>query len=226
MSSIQQRRPFGAIAVALLVSGSLLGQEVPAENEAPGKKQNSPTANWHQNADCRLVFFATLEGLYEDGIPNDVVDLVLGRDSKLSNGVKHDFVFRCELCHAVYDAFALYRQRPRFNGSEADTFKAGAIDATLRKRLSSEVARTRVFAMGELVQPWVKRKLLALNISDEDKKELMVRLMSLVSKGISLGRKALMTDPEYKGWPGYGGCQACEAVKTVSTMIYENKKKK
>lgn len=186
-------------------------------------KPTSGTADWYRNPDCRLVFFATLEGLYEDGIPTEAVDLIVGKESKASNPVKHDFVFYCKLCHAVYEAFVLYQRRQTFNATEVDTFQQGALAPALLDRLKSPEARTRVYAMGELVQPWIKRKLLAMDMNDAEKRALMTRLLNLVAEGKEFLDDHRRNDPEYgDDWMFYGACQACEAVKTVSEMLEQN----
>lgn len=183
-----------------------------------------PTAGWHRDPDCRLVFFATLEGLYGDGVPNEVVDLVLGEPSKASDGVKRCFVFRCELCHAVYDAFALYRRRPAFHGGDRDTFGDWKPDPDLLKRLRSEEAQVRVFAMGALVQPWIRRKLLTLKLDAAAAEAMVQRLGDLVARGRKLTHEHREKDPAYAQWQFYGACQACEAIDTASRILQEDAK--
>ncbi len=184
----------------------------------------SPTSEWYKDADCRLVFHAVLEGLYADGVPTDVVDLVIGKPATLAEPVKRCFVFRCDLCHAVYEAFAVYQRRPAFNGGGGvDTFGKVEIDASVKKALASDTPQSRVYAMGALVQPWIKRKLFALRMEDAEKRALMQRLMDLVQKGSQRFSEGRAKDPAYADWMFYGSCQACEAVKTVSEAMGTNK---
>lgn len=179
------------------------------------------TADWHKDADCRVVFFAVLEGLYNDGISNDIVDVILGKD-KAAKGVKQFFVFRCKLCHAVYDAFAAYRARPNFHGSEANTFGNKALAADFRKRLKATgmgSTFTRVKAMGTLVQPWIIQKLKVTSMSEAAKKALIKRLLDLVEEGNQILNEARSKDPDYsQDWAFYGGCQACEAINNVARV--------
>ena len=222
---------FGAtVAIALTVGLAIMVPRFSAALAAPDDDAEeestvpSPTAGWFNDPDCRLVFFATLEGLYEDGIPTAVVDLIIGTDSKLSNKVKHNFVFQCELCHAVYEAFVLYQRRQTFNGSKVDTFKDGEVDPQLVKSLRSGNARTRVYAMGSLVQPWIKRKVLNLDMDDAGQRALMDRLHDLAKKGYALMDKHRRDDPEYGAdWLFYDSCQACKAIKTVAEMLDDEK---
>ena len=91
-------------------------------------------------------------------------------------------------------------------------------EVALLERLRSDVPSTRVNAMGELVKPWMKRKLLTLNMDKNEKVALMNRLMKLVREG---GQKfnQISEDPAYKGWSSYWSCQACNAVKTVANSM-------
>ncbi len=208
-------------ATALLSSGVFSGDDHPVS--PAGQDTVIPaTADWYKDPDCRLVFFATLEGLYENGISNEVVDLVLGRQGEGKDPVKTNFIFRCELCHAVYDAFSLYRTRPAFHGTKIDSFKKGVVEEQILLDLQSEIARTRVYAMGSLIQPWIKSKLLSLSLDDEAKKSLRDRLIVLAQKGSELTFDRRKNDPDYgDDWGFYGACQACEAVNTVSRLLPE-----
>jgi len=192
---------------------------VAVKNTATAAKPKSPTADWYKDPLCQMIFFTTLEGLYRDGVSTEVVDLILGKESKLENKVKHDFVFRCKLCHAVYEAFALYRRRQTFSGSAADTFGAKKVDPKLLEALRSKEARTRVFAMGSFVQPWIKAKLHTLDLSVEDKTRLMKGLINLADEGKRLTQEHRKSDPDYFDWRFYGACQACRAIETVARTM-------
>jgi hypothetical protein len=191
----------------------------PPAAPTPSTSAAMTTADWHKDADSRLAFFATLEGLYRDGISTEVANLIAGMNTDLDSKVKRNFVFQCKLCHAVYEAFVLYSRRQQFLGSKANTFNDGKIvDAKLLESLRSEDPYIRVNAMGKLVQPWMKRKLLSLNMEKKEKLALMNRLMKLVKEGSRKFSK-IRSDPIYAGWSGYWSCQACNAVKTVAGSI-------
>ena len=76
--------------ILLLASFSALG--APASGSPGETATKSKTADWYRDADCRMVFFTVLEGLYEDGIPQEVVDLVIGRveDNNILVCLPHD----------------------------------------------------------------------------------------------------------------------------------------
>lgn len=125
-------------------------------------QETSATCDWHKDSDCRLVFHAVLEGLYEDGVPTAIVERILGAQDRDEEHPMRCFVFRCKLCHAVYEAMALYRRRPAFNGGGgADTFGVFASDPAQAKLLANSDTGLGSLDMGKLIQPWIKRKLLA-----------------------------------------------------------------
>ncbi|MEW6278107.1 MAG: hypothetical protein AB1758_05750 [Candidatus Eremiobacterota bacterium] len=103
-----------------------------------------------------FVFFACLEGLYHEGLPDDAVDGLLVRDSQ---GQLVSFVYACPICHPVYDALALYRQRQVLLGSKSGSrdFRRDITQAELAELRSQDPAR-RTAALGALVRKWVDRK--------------------------------------------------------------------
>ena len=87
---------------------------LPAQ-EKPKPDAAKSNLEWQKEEMCQFVFFAVLEGLYRDGIQNEIVDAIIGdKIEKKENKVKTHFVFRCKLCHATYEAFRTYRNRPAF----------------------------------------------------------------------------------------------------------------
>lgn len=176
-----------------------------ADSKVDNSKISVETADWHKDEECRMVFFTVLEGLYRDGVPDEVVDLVIGHVK--ANSVKKRFVFRCKLCHACYEAFAVYQRRPAFSGTKGKTTIGN-------KPVSSEVIEGlknpshRVFgkAFSTIIQPWIKQKLLSMNLSEKDKVEKMKKFAELAKEG-----NRLLTE--------YRRCQACEAIKSVSEIM-------
>ena len=49
---------------------------IQTENGLPLPSLQPPTQEWRSDAACQIVFFAVLEGLYTDGVPDEVVDLI------------------------------------------------------------------------------------------------------------------------------------------------------
>ena len=182
-----------------------------ADKDDPTKKKN---VIWQDDPLCQFVFFAILEGLYRDGIQDEVVDLVLGETVDLDVKVKHCFVFKCELCHAAYEAFALYKARPAFKNTEGKTtFGKGAGEGVI-KELKSEDTRTRVYAMGNLIRPWIQHRVKETRMTVEEQKVMAEQFREYAREGsklLSTFKRA--KDTVYINWNFYGTCQACEAAE-------------
>ena len=172
---------------------------------------------WQKEEMCQFVFFAVLEGLYRDGVQNEIVDAIIGNKiEKKENKVKSHFVFRCKLCHATYEAFRTYRNRPAFMQTKgASTFGKGA-DLALLKQLGSKDARTRIYSMGALVRPWIMHRIKETRKTPEEKTAMKKRFEKYAQEGANLLRTHKRAkDGFYLDWSFYGSCQACEAAKDL-----------
>ena len=170
---------------------------------------------WRDDPLCHFVFFAVLEGLYRDGVQNEVVDAILAADVKsVDEQVKHCFVFKCELCHAVYEAFALYRARPAFKNTEGgrSTFGTG-VDEKILEALTGDSARSRVYAMGSLIRPWIQHRVKETRMTPDEQRAMKKKFEMYVREGGKLLREHRRNDVLYIDWNFYGTCQACEASR-------------
>jgi hypothetical protein len=171
----------------LLVLGLivLLSQLSPADSpKAPMKEAPKPPPNWKEDPVCKMVFFAVLEGLYEDGVSNEAADNIVGKTKDGKAEIRHTFVFECPLCHPVYEAFRLYQQRPQFR-DKGDAFGKG-IDEKIETNLRSTVLRTRQGALQTLVHRWVERRLNQMGLTAEQKQDWARRLEERSRQGNEL----------------------------------------
>ncbi|MCH2379526.1 MAG: hypothetical protein MK236_08915 [Pedosphaera sp.] len=200
--------------IALLTLGlclPLLAQNKPKPDVV---KRN---VEWQKEEMCQFVFFAVLEGLYRDGIQNEIVDAIIGEKIvKKENKVKTHFVFRCKLCHATYEAFRTYRNRPAFMQTKgASTFGKGA-DLALLKQLGSKDARTRIYSMGALVRPWIMHRIKETRKTAVEKTAMKKQFEKYAQEGADLLKTHKRAkDGFYLDWSFYGSCQACEAAKDL-----------
>lgn len=188
------------------------------ETTKPAKGAPSEDVTWQDSEAGRFVFFAVLEGLYEEGVSKEVVDLVINPAREMDNKVKHTFVFQCDICHAAYEAFVLYSRRQTFQRSSGrDTFGKGVDEKTIHA-LKTGDATARVYALGSMVRPWIAARVVKMKLSKEKQDELVQTLMQFkheADKKLSTFRKE---DALYKDWIFYGGCQACEAAVEIAKM--------
>ena len=214
---------FLATALLAIPNGVLADAPVPVAKSAVAAKADDPTKKknvvWQDDPLCQFVFFAILEGLYRDGIQDEVVDLVLGETVDLDDKVKHCFVFKCELCHAAYEAFALYKARPAFKNAEGKTtFGKGAGEQVI-KELKSEDVRTRVYAMGDLIRPWIQHRVKETRMTVEEQKVMAEQFADYAREGAKLlSTFRRNSDTVYVHWNFYGTCQACEAAEDFADL--------
>ena len=193
------------------------------EKKLPLPSLQPPTQEWRGDPACQLVFFAVLEGLYTDGVPDEVVDLIVPPEAEKDGKIERCFVFRCPMCHAAYEAFVLYQRRQAFNGSnEAKSTFGDDFDRTIIESLKSDEASTRVMAMGKLIRPWIDRKINSLKMTDSERDALVAKMLRYAEEGNSLFQ-ARRADPGsvYHEWTWYGGCQACEAAQAIARRMAE-----
>ena len=144
---------------------------------------------WVESRTSQLVFFAVLEGLYRDGVGNELVDLIIPPST---NGLPYfdpeHFVYSCPLCHPAFEAFRLYRQRETFFGLKAkvSTFGPG-LDGAFTARLRSSDAGQRRQAIQELINRWVKQRLDIMRLSDAEHQAITREF----EQGRKLGMNAL-----------------------------------
>lgn len=189
----------------------------PALAADPRLEASKKAVEWQNDETCQFVFFAVLEGLYRDGIQNEIVDAIIGEKvDKKENKIKTHFVFRCELCHATYEAFRTYRNRPAFlDAKGASTFGKGA-DLKLLKELQSKDARTRIYSMGRLIRPWIMQRIEETRKTPAEKTAMKEKFASYAREGKDILRAHQQAkDGFYLDWRFYGSCQACEAAKDL-----------
>jgi len=172
--------------------------------------------DWQDDPVCRMVFFAVLEGLYTDGVPTEIAELIAPRKEVGKDEVQHSFVIECPMCHPVFEAFRLYRDRKPFaSGEGRNTFGTWKGDPKIVENLKSDQVFTRISAMGALVEPWIRKRLESMRLTEEETATWNKALLDRARKG---GERfsALRATPGTvynKLWGFYGGCQACEAVE-------------
>lgn len=189
----------------------------PALHAVNEKEEPKSAVIWQDDPLCQFVFFAVLEGLYRDGVQNEIVDLIIGEPIKNEEEkVKSMFVFRCELCHATYEAFRTYRARPVFKQTNAQSTFGKGVDPKMIESLKSTEARDRVYAMGGLVRPWIMHRIEETRKTDEEKKAMQEEFFKYLNEGEQLLSDLQdAKDPHYLDWYFYGVCQACEAAKDL-----------
>src|SRR5262245_11491865 len=103
------------------------------------------------------LFFAVLEGLYRDGVTNDVVEALLVPNDA---GGPALFVPGCPICTPALNAFLVYRIRPPFRGKkiERDTFGPG-LPESIAAACTGPDLTARFKVLNGLIEGWVAQHL-------------------------------------------------------------------
>ena len=175
---------------------------------APPASDDSQPIDWARDRTCQLVFQAVLEGLYADGVPNEVVDRILdvGPNSQ-KGGFDTHFVYCCPLCHTAYEAFTLYRNRGNFYGRKdsLNTFGPG-LEPSLTKQLMHADVKVRLEALHKIIQRWVAVRLDTMRLTAVEKDQWAERLAARRKMGMSALEKSRFGGKA----AGFKGCAICD----------------
>lgn len=190
---------------ALALTLSLLGGGAPERGARPLAPPQDVSALEPQYA--RELFFAVLEGLYEDGVSNAVVDRMLEVDSITK--LPAWFVKGCPVCTPVLQALHVYRVRPTLYGVkvETDTFGLGLAEEVQVEILHRDRARASA-AIQALLERWIERRVAARRLTEVERTAWRLALEDGRKRGMAI----------LEGYRGLGGsyatmktCPACEA---------------
>jgi hypothetical protein len=115
------------------------------------------------------LFFAVLEGLYRDGVTNDVVEgLLVPNDA----GGAALFVPGCPICTPAFNAFLVYRTRPAFAGKkiDQDTFGPGLPEGVAAACTGPDMD-ARFKALNGLIEGWVAQHIKSRRLTADEAAE-------------------------------------------------------
>lgn len=171
----------------------------------------------------RFIFYAVLEGCYEDGLSTaDVSQILLRR----SNEAYFHFIYSCPICTPTIDALETYRSRPaEFYSlkSEASTFGEG-LTPDLTKQLYSKVPENRLAAINTLLQRWIARRFSQLALSDTERAQLHQAIEEKRKKGAQ-ALKSFKADgsvaTQAPAFATIDECAVCNAAVGKKLKIHE-----
>ena len=163
----------------------------------------------------RFAFYATLEGLYEMNLSNATVDMVL--EIEPQTGFPTNFVYSCPVCHPVYDAFNLYRQRPKRLGNKRGLRQFTIEEGVWEKRLAVKDPEKRTKVLGQLVKELFAKKLDSMNLTLAERGNWNSRII----RAHNAGGEALKRLKAIKGQgqliPSWmNKCQVCEGAEEAA----------
>jgi hypothetical protein len=183
VSSVVAIALLGAVAAIPTTTAAPKGESSAKKSPERGKSANDPTLLNRPTPDKihRLIFTATLEGLYTDGVQNDIVDQVLlasPTPTNVPSGFSMHFIYGCPICMPAYDAFRVYRERRELsfrkkkkktsNGERRCDTLGDGLSKEMRERILSENFDTRVVALAELTRTWLDRRFRSMRLTDAE----------------------------------------------------------
>lgn len=167
--------------------------------------------------DRATIFYAVLEGLYDEGVDNDDVDVLLREDPK-TKALMH-FVYGCPLCHPAIDALRLYRGRPKFHGlkGEADTFGPG-LSAPERGQLQNADIVVRLGVLQGFIERSLQRKLSSMRLTKDERTAWHRALAEMREKGGEFLARA--REHGTAGDLGAAkGCAVCDGMRDAGSWM-------
>ena len=131
----------------------------------------------------RFIFYAVMEGCYEDGIATTNVDQILLTQPYV--GYVH-FVYGCPICTPTIHALKAYRARPESLfplKTHATTFGPG-LSADQIKKLYSDRPTERLEVINGLMKNWIARRVGKLRLNDEEKAKLNENFQRMRKEGM------------------------------------------
>ena len=208
------RAILSALSIALIFYSPLVtGQEM---REHPPKGKFSEAH--------RFVFFAVLEGCFDDGVRQQEIDLMIPIRSDRENrrSIVKNMVYSCPLCSAVFDGLRLYSDRQGFISGMSktewyNTFGQGLHEKT-RKALAEEGASCRKAIQG-LVNTWIEKRISKSGMTPEEVKTIRKQLALMrddgekALKAMQEGKMGAKLQKNYEGWKE---CPICQGVSPMT----------
>ena len=172
----------------------------------------------------QFIFFATLEGLYRDGVSDRDVDALLATNGK--DGGYLNFIYTCPICMPVEGAIVSYQGRPsihhlknRNHQTDERTFGEQGLPKEVSEALHAEKASIRLKAVNEIVGRWMAYRMDHSALTAKQKKDLVAELKERRKQGMEAlrGFSMKMNGPDSMSnfAPGYEDgdeCAVCNAA--------------
>ena len=179
----------------------------------------NPTAASAKDFDdnYRFIFYAVLEGCYEDGIATTNVDQILLVNTNV--GYVH-FVYACPICTPTIHALEAYRSRPKHFTelkTRVTTFGPGLSEEQIKKLYSDRLA-DQLEVINGLMQTWVARRITELRLTDAEKTQLKQNLEKMRKQGMSMLKNFQNGDPERFKMSAFAEVQQCAVCNGACCM--------
>ncbi|MCB1206902.1 MAG: hypothetical protein KDN18_21795 [Verrucomicrobiae bacterium] len=157
----------------------------------------------------RFIFYAVLEGAYEEGLSEETVSTLLGE-----KGTEH-FVIGCPICMPAYEALAAYRDAPRFTSKKMSQKGFGTDLPAEEQALLLGPVEERRKLVRTLVSRWIEARFALLNLPADREKALRDSLLEMSEKGTALlehFKKGGNGDQLAKDYVDWEFCPSCSGA--------------
>ena len=166
----------------------------------------------------RFIFYAVLEGCYEDGIATTNVDQILLMNTNV--GFVH-FVYCLPDLHADHPCAGSLSRRGQSIFAElktrATTFGPGLNEEQIKKLYSDRPA-DRLEVINGLMQTWVIRRMTELRLTDAEKAQLKQNLEKMRQEGMKMLKQFQNGDPERFKMSAFAEVQQCAVCNGACCM--------
>ena len=156
----------------------------------------------------RTIFHAVLEGLYEDGVPTALVDVMLEKDPE--SGLPMHLVYSCPICDPALDALAVYRARVSWHYKKPrnDTFGTG-LPADAAADFRSGDRKRQFAAMQTCVERWIGNRLALMRLTEAERDRWQEALVVRRKKGVANMKELQRSSGAYAD---QGACPVCDGA--------------
>ena len=206
--------------ILLLTSASLLYPIDP--------NRENPTYPSKFTFERKLIFYAVLEGLFEDGVAGEALELILpdARSMTLEDAPeKTNFVYACPICMPTFDALRLYQARLPFyaqKGTKYNTYGLGLSEEIMKELRGTPFQRRD--AIEALINQWIQRRLDNLKLTDCERDQVEENLSAMRKKGEEM-LKRFQSEKNYNGFKKYyenwKKCAACSGASPLKRWLEE-----
>ena len=212
-------KSFSTISFFLLLLTVTSGRDLTKEN---------PDYESKYYREFRLIFFAVLEGLYEDGVAGEALELIIPDEKTMmieDAPEKTNFVYACPICTPTFDALRLYKARSPFYSQKAtkyNTFGLGLSEEVMKQLRGTPFERRD--AIEALVNKWIQRRLDNTKLTCEEREQIEKNLSTMRKKGEKM-LKLFQSEKSYNGFKKYYSnwkkCAACSGASPLERWLEE-----
>jgi hypothetical protein len=154
----------------------------------------------------QFIFFAVLEGLFADAVPDEIVDKILEKNDQ---GGFANFVYACGICSPSIEGFRAYLARHQYSyARKGDMIGDPKLPEDLSKLLRDGSAEARRAGIHKLINRYLQRRVDQLRMTEEERTAWAAELAERRKKGMEMLKTWKLP------WKECPSCEgACDAFK-------------